>query len=355
MADDKNKQGEGDRSQVAEGEGYELDYLAQKHGLSRADARALVDEIGNDREKLDAAVAARGNSRESGSPAPRSAPKARRATPRKPAGTDRRPRAEARRGQRAAPEQASALATRVGKLPEQLAETAAKAQGQFVEIAGKATETVKRGAVSAGRTVAAAPRTARNTAATATRRVKGSVKPRTAAVVGAAAAGLAAGLAITLSRKAVVQASGLLAGDWLEALKAEHALVLGIFDKLQATKDTQSSRRSTLLAQLKHALSKHAFTEENVIYPAIRDRAKKADADKLNHDHGYVKQYLYDLGRIPKVAPEFLGKVAAFRGDLDAHIKLEESRIFPALRSSLSDDENAALTAQANKEGLKLA
>ncbi len=40
---------------------------------------------------------------------------------------------------------------------------------------------------------------------------------------------------------------------------------------------------------------------------------------------------------MPKVAPEFLGKVAAFRGDLEAHIRLEESRIFPALRSALFD------------------
>ncbi|WP_340315634.1 hemerythrin domain-containing protein [Rhizorhabdus argentea] len=355
MADDKNKQGEGDRSRVAEGEDYELDYLVQKYGLSRSDARALVDEVGNDREKLDAAVAARDGSGGNGASASRGAPEARRAAPRKPASGDRRPRADAGRSKRAVPAQAPALATRMGKLPEQLAEAATSAQEQLGDVAEKANRAVKRSAASAGRKVAAAPRAARNTVATAARRAKGAVKPRTAAVVGAAAAGLAAGIAITLSRKAVVQAPSLLAGDWLEALKAEHALALGILDRLQATKDTQSSKRSTLLAQLKRALSKHAFTEENVIYPAIRDRTKKADADKLNHDHGYVKQYLYDLGRMPKVAPEFLSKVAAFRGDLEEHIRLEESRIFPALRSALNDEENAALTTQANKEGFKLA
>lgn len=355
MADDKNKQGEGDRSRVAEGEDYELDYLAEKHGLSRADARALVDQVGNDREKLDAAVAARGSSGGTGAPAPRGAPKSRRAAPRKPASTDRRPRTDAARGKRTAPAQKPALAARAGKLPDQLVEAATAAQAQLGDVAEKASKAVKRSAASTGRKVAAAPRAARDTVATAARRAKASVKPRTAAVVGAAAAGLAAGLAITLSRKAVGQAPSLLAGDWLEALKAEHALALGIFDKLQATNDTQSSRRSTLLAQLKHALAKHAFTEENVIYPAIRDRAKKADADKLNHDHGYVKQYLYDLQRMPKVAPEFIGKVAAFRGDLEEHIRLEEGRIFPGLRSALSDEENATLTAQANKEGFKLA
>lgn len=57
MADDKTADvGEPDRSFVAEGEGYELDYFAQKHGLSRDQARELIDRHGNDRDALDAAA-----------------------------------------------------------------------------------------------------------------------------------------------------------------------------------------------------------------------------------------------------------------------------------------------------------
>jgi hypothetical protein len=56
MADDKSKRGEPDRSRVAEGEGYELRHFAEKHGISRDAARKLIDEIGNDREKLDEAA-----------------------------------------------------------------------------------------------------------------------------------------------------------------------------------------------------------------------------------------------------------------------------------------------------------
>lgn len=57
MADDKKKTGAADRGKVAGGEGYEVSYFARKHGLSRAEAQKLIDAVGNDREKLNAAAA----------------------------------------------------------------------------------------------------------------------------------------------------------------------------------------------------------------------------------------------------------------------------------------------------------
>jgi hypothetical protein len=57
MADDKSKRGGPDRARVAGGEGYEVDYFAKKHGISTTKAKELIDRIGNDRAKLDAAAA----------------------------------------------------------------------------------------------------------------------------------------------------------------------------------------------------------------------------------------------------------------------------------------------------------
>ncbi len=56
MADDKTKTDERDRSQVAGGEAYEVEYFAQKHGLSAQQARDLIADVGNDREALDRAA-----------------------------------------------------------------------------------------------------------------------------------------------------------------------------------------------------------------------------------------------------------------------------------------------------------
>ena len=57
MADDKSKRGSADRRTVAGSEGYEVDYFARKHGISRDQAKELINRIGNDREKLDEAAA----------------------------------------------------------------------------------------------------------------------------------------------------------------------------------------------------------------------------------------------------------------------------------------------------------
>ena len=175
------------------------------------------------------------------------------------------------------------------------------------------------------------------------------------AMLGIAAAGVLAGLVASVGRKAVVQGVSALSGDWFEALKTEHKMALGIFDKLEATKDSQTTKRAMLLMQLKHALSKHAFEEENAIYPALRDHDEREEADHLNHDHGYVKQFLYELTILPKNSPAWLPKLREFRSALEKHIREEEDTIFPALQASLSDEENSQLTFAMNKEGFKLA
>jgi len=177
----------------------------------------------------------------------------------------------------------------------------------------------------------------------------------TGALIGAAAAGVAVGLMANLGRKVAVQAPTKLAGEWDEALKAEHAATLKLFDALQATTEKNTTKRSMLLMQLKHALAKHALQEENAVYPALRDAGQKGEADHLNHDHGYVKQYLYDLENMPKESPAFLTKVAEFRSTIEQHVNEEENTIFPTLKAKLSPEKNKALTALMNKEGFKLA
>lgn len=52
MTDDKSKRDTRDRSKVAGGEDYEVRYLAEKTGISSAEARDLVDRFGNDRQML---------------------------------------------------------------------------------------------------------------------------------------------------------------------------------------------------------------------------------------------------------------------------------------------------------------
>lgn len=174
-------------------------------------------------------------------------------------------------------------------------------------------------------------------------------------VAGAVAGGAALGILAMLGRKAAVQAPTALAGNWDEALTAEHKATLKVFDAMEATDDKATMKRSMLLSHLKHALMKHAVEEENVIYPALREVGQRDAADALTKEHGYVKQYLYELENMPNASPEWLAKLRTFRSEIEAHMKEEEDHLFPMLRAQLSEEKNKQLTATMNKEGFKVA
>lgn len=175
------------------------------------------------------------------------------------------------------------------------------------------------------------------------------------ALIGAAAAGAALGFAANMGRKLIVQATSGASGDWADALATEHKMTLAIFEKIEATSDEQTTMRSTLLAKLKYALSKHAIEEEMVIYPALRQANQTGEADELTSEHGIVKTYLYELETMPNDSPQWLARVRDFRAMIEEHMREEEDEIFPALRSTLSQDQNKKLTAMMNKEGFKFA
>ena len=173
-------------------------------------------------------------------------------------------------------------------------------------------------------------------------------------IAAAAVAGAAVGIAANYGRKLVVQGLGA-SGDWVDALAAEHAVVLALFDKLEATGDDQTWIRGHTLTRIKNALGKHALQEENVIYPALREANEAHDADVLNGEHGYIKTYLYELENMPKTGPAWLERARAFRALLEEHMRMEEDRVFPAFRAQLTAEQNTKLTAAMNREGMKLA
>ncbi len=174
-------------------------------------------------------------------------------------------------------------------------------------------------------------------------------------LMGAAMAGAAVGIAANVGRKLLIQMTGAASGDWFDALKAEHAATLALFDRIEATDDSQTMMRSHLLMKLKYALTKHAHEEESVIYPALRQANSAHDADALNSEHGYVKTYLYELETLPNNSPEWLARVRDFRKMIEEHMKMEENEVFPTFRALLTPEQNARLTSLMNKEGFKMA
>jgi len=53
MADDKKMQDGRDRSRVSGSEEYELQYLAEKLNVSTEEIRRAIEQVGNNREKVE--------------------------------------------------------------------------------------------------------------------------------------------------------------------------------------------------------------------------------------------------------------------------------------------------------------
>jgi hemerythrin superfamily protein len=118
-----------------------------------------------------------------------------------------------------------------------------------------------------------------------------------------------------------------------------------------ATDETQTFKRRMLLTKLCYSLDKHAYEEEMVVYPALREANETADADHLEHDHGQIKTFIYELGQTPADAPNWLEKVREFRDLVSRHAHMEEEEVFPRFKADMDEEQNAKITSMVNRDG----
>jgi len=174
------------------------------------------------------------------------------------------------------------------------------------------------------------------------------------ALAGAAAGGAMLAVAANLGRKFLTQ-SFIASDHWMESLAAEHRQALATFDKMLATDDSETFKRTMLLGKLAHALDRHAYSEEHVIYPALRESDSISDAETLETEHGEVKEFLYRLKHMDSDDPAWLDTVREFRAAVEAHARMEEDEVFPRLRSEIDEELDDRLTAELAKASFMMA
>ncbi|QIL02539.1 hemerythrin domain-containing protein [Sphingomonas sinipercae] len=179
----------------------------------------------------------------------------------------------------------------------------------------------------------------------------GNGNSSTGALVGAALAGAAIGFAANYGRKLLMQGMEAMAGDWDVILANEHEMTLAIFDKMLATDETQTFKRKMLLMKLTHALDKHAHQEEMVVYPALREAGIRVEADQLEHEHGEVKTFLYELQQMGGESPNWIERVREFRDLVSRHAHMEEEEVFPSFKRVLTEEQDAKITSLVNRDG----
>jgi len=173
-------------------------------------------------------------------------------------------------------------------------------------------------------------------------------------IAGAAAGGAMLAIAANVGRKFLAQ-SFIATDHWAKSLAKEHEQALAVFDKMLATDETETFKRTMLLGKLTHALDRHAYSEEHVIYPALRESNSISDAETLETEHGEVKEFLFRLKHMETDDAAWLDTVREFRTAVEAHARLEEDEVFPRLRSEIDDETDEMLTAELAKASFMMA
>lgn len=135
--------------------------------------------------------------------------------------------------------------------------------------------------------------------------------------------------------------------DILKTLKTEHDAVRALFEELNATTDRAEKRRQDLLMRIEAALLPHAKWEEQVFYPAFRERAdrdgRQVHAEAVQEHRAVEKVVMPDVHGAPVNTPEFAGRAKVFGELIEHHAKEEEKTMFRMARELFTAQERAQL------------
>ena len=154
--------------------------------------------------------------------------------------------------------------------------------------------------------------------------------------LGAIAGALAGRLLPILIASANGAARSALGQDPFAGLIREHRELLALLDRMERTSDSSAVRRATLAYLFKRKIAKHAMAEEDVVYPMLTDEAERADAArKLYEEHGRMKVLLFELEQSIKNDQGWFKAVRGLREQIEPHARQEEEVEFPALRNRM--------------------
>jgi len=127
----------------------------------------------------------------------------------------------------------------------------------------------------------------------------------------------------------------------LEIIRAEHNIVLNLYDRYKTT--TSNIEKRALGYNLIKLLSIHSAKEEMVLYPLIRKKFPQGDelADKCLEEHLSLKKDLYELDQLGDEATiqQVDTKVRASFEDLSTHLAHEEANVLTQLPKYLQPQE----------------
>lgn len=120
--------------------------------------------------------------------------------------------------------------------------------------------------------------------------------------------------------------------DAEELLKADHRKVEALFEKFEAA---QNGEKANIVAEVCRELLAHAEVEEEIFYPACREKNVEAsDMDEAQVEHDGAKILISDLMRGRPEDEFFDAKVTVLKEYVKHHVGEEEKEIFKKARKA---------------------
>ncbi|WP_157267777.1 hemerythrin domain-containing protein [Azohydromonas aeria] len=143
--------------------------------------------------------------------------------------------------------------------------------------------------------------------------------------------------------------------DAIELLTSQHRRLEGL---MKDWMNGSEGRRQTLFKQVGDELTLHVTSEEQVFYPAVKEKRTEDILLESLEEHLSLKRVLADLIALDPADPTFEAKFHVLKEQAEHHHKEEEEHLFPKVKQLLEPmarntlgEQMLALQQQLKREG----
>ncbi|MGI8878906.1 MAG: hemerythrin domain-containing protein [Candidatus Limnocylindria bacterium] len=132
--------------------------------------------------------------------------------------------------------------------------------------------------------------------------------------------------------------------DAITLLKQDHQKVKKLMSEIEKTTERGVKTREELFTKLVAELTVHEKIEEEIFYPAVKERAEAKQVQELiaesYEEHHFVDMIAKEIKETPFEAEEWAAKFKVMMENVEHHaIEEEEEKLFPKVQRAFSKDE----------------
>lgn len=127
-------------------------------------------------------------------------------------------------------------------------------------------------------------------------------------------------------------------------LEEDHKKVQNILEKLSETTENAIKTRQKFFLLLKDELTLHTKFEEEIFYPAVKEKADKNDEledliMEAYQEHHIVDVLLSEMESLECTDEAWTAKLTVLKENIEHHVKEEENDLFPKAKKILNASE----------------